>query len=726
MTLSSRNPKRGGPVAKAPVVIGEEHFINRELAWLAFNERVLEEAERKELPLLERAKFVAITAANLDEFFMVRVGALQLLRDQQRRVRDASGLTPTQQWDQITERVKAYLERTYQLLNDDLVPALRRAGIRRLDVTELTPGQRTHLESVFLESIYPVLSPVAFDLDQVEGVTLPTLQITLLCQVDTDSDVAGAAEEKRLVLLTLPGKLSRHILVPDVEDARHAYINLEDLVGLFLHHLFPDERVTAVARFRVSRNSDIAVDDESAFDLASEMEQVLDARLVSAAIRLEIEKGAPRGLITVLRKLCGSRAAQVYEVPGELDLRAYFGISELSGFDELKVETWQSYPCSDIEPEEDIFSAIRRGDILLHHPFENFEPVLNLVEAAATDADVVALKMILYRTAKNSRIISALIRAAEAGKHVTVLVELKARFDEARNLERAEELQRAGAQIVYGVRGLKTHAKICLVMRREKGRMMRYMHFGTGNYNESTAKLYTDISYLTCRADYGSDASAFFNTVTGRSRFVHFEKISMAPFGLRERLLNLIESESERARQGEEAEILMKMNSLEDRQMIAALYAASQAGVKVRLNVRGLCCLRPGMKGVSDNIRVTSIIDRYLEHARIYCFRQGGRRQIFISSADFMNRNLSKRVELLVPVEDARARKRLLALLETTFADTSRARVLLPDGSYKRVEPAGGSKPARSQEVFAKETGRRARAKTQAPDVLVPHVPKGT
>jgi polyphosphate kinase len=350
--------------------------------------------------------------------------------------------------------------------------------------------------------------------------------------------------------------------------------------------------------------------------------------------------------------------------------------------------------------------------------------VLNLVEAAATDADVVAIKMILYRTAKNSRIISALIRAAEAGKHVTVLVELKARFDEARNLERAEELQRAGAQIVYGVRGLKTHAKICLVMRREAGRMMRYMHFGTGNYNESTAKLYTDISYLTCRGDYGSDASAFFNTVTGRSRFVHFEKISMAPFGLRERLVSLIQSEAERARQGDEAEILMKMNSLEDREMIEALYAASTAGVKIRINVRGLCCLRPGIKGVSENIQVVSIIDRYLEHARIYCFRQGGRRQVFISSADFMNRNLSKRVELLVPVEDARARKRLFGILETTFNDTARARVLKSSGVYEPAVAQGGGKQVRSQEVFAKEAARRARAKGQAPDVLVPHVPK--
>lgn len=723
MTSSSRNPKRAA--ASAPAPLSGEPFFNRELSWLAFNERVLEEAERPALPLLERAKFVAITASNLDEFFMVRVGALQLLKESPRRPRDASGMTPAQQWERIEERVRTFLERQYRLLNEDLVPALREAGIRRLSPSELTPGQRTSLEEYFLEYVYPVLSPAAFDEDQAESVTIPALQITLLSEVETEAEEAGAPAQRRLVLTTLPAHLDRHVPVPETEGGRYSYVNLEDLVGLFWHHLFPSERVTATARFRVSRNSDIAVDDESAFDLASEMEQILDARQISPTIRLEIEHGAPRALIAVLRRLCGARSAQVFEVPGELDLRAYFALASLPGFERLQVEPWPTFQRGGIEPGEDIFTALQKGDMLLHHPFDSFEPVLNLVESAASDAGVVAIKMILYRTAKNSRIISALIRAAEAGKHVTVLVELKARFDEERNLERAGDLQRAGAQIIYGVRGLKTHAKICLVMRREPGRMARYAHFGTGNYNEATAKLYTDISYLTCRPDYGADASAFFNTVTGRSRFVHFEKISMAPFGLRERLVNLIHSEAERARQGEQAEILLKMNALEDPEMIEALYAASRAGVRIRANVRGICCLRPGVKGVSENIEVVSIIDRYLEHARIYCFRQGGRHQVFISSADFMNRNLSKRVELLVPVEDARAKKRLLGILDTTFTDSARARLLQSDGSYRATAPpAGAGKQPRSQELFAKEAGRHARTRAQAPDVLVPHVPK--
>lgn len=700
-------------------VIPEDHFLNRELSWLAFNERVLAEAARADLPVLERVKFLAISASNLDEFFMVRVGGLQLLREKGRRVKDHSGLTPTQQWDQIQHRVAAFVARQYEILNQSLVPLLREKGIRRLSAAELTPVQQTYLEEYFMEHIYPVLSPIALD-DNASGITVPALQIVLLCSVVSDE---GGKPVKRLVLFTLPSSLTRQVVLPDAEGGQYAYLNLEDLLSLFIHHYFPSEKVTATARFRFSRNSDIAADDESAFDLATEMEEILEARLQSPTIRIEIEEGAPRELTSAIRQMCGARGAQVYSIPGELDLRAYFQIAGISGFEELKVEPWDSFGSSQIEPGESIFNAIKRSDILLHHPYESFDPVLQLVEEAASDPNVIAIKQILYRTAKNSRIVAALIRAAEAGKHVTVLVELKARFDEARNLERAEDLQNAGAQIIYGVHGLKTHAKVCLVMRRESGNMMRYMHFGTGNYNEATAKLYTDVSYLTCRNDYGSDASAFFNTVTGRSRFVHFQKISMAPFGLRERLASLIRSETERALQGESAEIMLKMNALEDRQMIEALYEASQAGVKIRLNVRGICCLRPGVKGLSENISVISIIDRYLEHARIFYFRQGGHRAVFISSADFMSRNLSKRVELLVPVEDAPAKKRLIHILETHFADTARARVLKTDGTWLSVQ-APVKKAQRSQEIFAKETARRLKQRNQSPDVLVPHVPK--
>ena len=693
-------------------------YINRELSWLAFNERVLEEAARTSSPLLERLKFLAITASNLDEFFMVRVGGLQIMKERGQRSKDPSGLTPTQQLEIIRSQAREFIDRQYSLLNNELLPALKTHGIRRLVPSELTPAQRTFLESHFLEQIFPILSPVGVDLNEGKNLQLPALQIVIIAEVQSSSQ----DEELRLVLLTLPSNLTRHVVLPESEGTGYAYINLEDLVELFLHHYFPQEHISNTARFRISRNSDIAVDDESALDLATEMEHILEARNTSATIRLEIENGASRNLTKAIQQLCGAGTQHTYVVPGELDLRACFSIAALPGFDSLKVEPWPVSGTPDLEPNQSIFDAIRAGDIILNHPYESFEPVLQLIEEAAIDPNVVAIKQILYRTAKNSRIISALIKAAEAGKHVTVLVELKARFDEARNLERSEDLINAGAQIIYGVRGLKTHAKICLVMRRETGRLVRYCHFGTGNYNESTAKLYTDISYLTCRNEYGADASSFFNTVTGRSRFVHFQKISMAPFGLRERLLEMIQSETARAKQGDSAEIMLKMNSLEDPQMIEALYAASNAGVVIQLNIRGICCLRPGLKGQSENIRVISIIDRNLEHARVFWFRQGGRPVVFIASADFMNRNLSKRVELLTPIEDSAAKERLQSILETQFADNTRARELQPDGRYIQVSP-NGNKLLRSQEFFAKQAAKRNRGKSQAPDVLVPHRP---
>jgi polyphosphate kinase len=701
-----------------------DHFFNRELSWLSFNERVLEEAAKETLPVLERIKFLAITAANLDEFYMVRVGGLQFLKDANKRVRDLAGLTPTQQLSQIRERTLHFIDRQYSILNRQIRPLLNEKGIRRLVPDELTPGQRTHLHEYFNEQIFPVLSPIAVEPEE-ERIALPALQLLLLSEVRSRPKNTEV-ETIRYVVFTIPPSLPRQVTVSEVEGATYAYINLEDIVEMFIHQYFPQEQVHGTARFRLSRNSDITLDDESAQDLAAEMEQILVARKTSGTIRLEIEEQADvtPALIKVVQRLCDTQPSHTYIIPGELDLRSCFALASIAGFESLKVTPWPTAEVQETEASESIFDLVKEGDILLHHPYESFEPVMQLVEQAAKDPHVIAIKQILYRTAKNSRIISALLKAAQAGKHVTVLVELKARFDEARNLERAEELLNAGAQIIYGVRGLKTHAKICLVLRRESGRMMRYCHFGTGNYNEATAKIYTDISYLTRRPEYGSDATSFFHTVTGRSRFVHFQRISMAPFGLRERLVEMIQSETERANQGESAAIMLKMNSLEDSRMIEALYAASKAGVKIRLCVRGICCLRPGVKGLSENIRVISIIDRYLEHARIFWFRQGGNPVVFISSADFMNRNLSKRVELLTPVEDSEAKKRLEELLETQFSDNVQARELDKDGIYHLVPPAAKGKALRSQEYFSKQAARRHRPRVQSSDVLIPHVPK--
>lgn len=695
-----------------------EHYINRELSWLAFNERVLEEAERTSLPLLERVKFLAITATNLDEFFMVRVGGLQIMKERGQRAKDPAGYTPSQQLELIRERALQFVARQHDLLRKDLRPALEAANIRRVRPADLTPTQRAMVEQHFNDQILPVLSPLGVALDE-KPPLLPALHIGLLVGLREPD-----AEESRLVIIMLPASLPRYVIIPQAEGGSNLHMNLEDLVEMALPLLFPQEQPTGVARFRISRNSDIAVDDESALDLATEMEQALEARHTSATIRLEIEEGAPKDLIKALQQLCAAGSAQIYIIPGELDLRSYFSIADLPGHDALKIVPWPITLGPEFEPGKSIFEIIRAGDILLYHPYDSYEPVLQLVEEAAGDPDVIAIKQILYRTARNSRIISALIRAAEAGKHVTVLVELKARFDEQWNLERAENLLKAGAQILYGVRGLKTHAKTCLIVRRESGRLMRYMHFGTGNYNETTAKFYTDVSLLTRAEEYGADASSFFNTVTGRSRFTHFNKISMAPFGLRERLLGMIESETERAVRGDKAEMMLKMNALEDTQMIEALYAASKAGVKVQLNVRGICCLRPSVKGLSENIRVVSIIDRYLEHARIFWFRQGGEPAVFIASADFMTRNLSKRVELLVPIENAEARDSLEEILRTHFADNTHARLLKNDGSYVQLKPERNKSVMRSQEFFVREAAKRAKARVVSPDVLTPHKPK--
>lgn len=719
----------------------DHRFFNRELSWLAFNERVLGEADRPGLPLLERCKFLAITSANLDEFFMIRVGGLQVLADQGRTDSDDAGLTPSQQLQLIREKILELIDRQYSILDNQLRPLLSEHGIRRLQPEDLNATQTRHVEEYFVDQLLPLLSPIAIDPAQL-NLSIPAMQLGLLVKVRSPSSPVGPpgatgrsgrraksgrgskpTSLTRYVVVFLPENLSRHVTVPD-EASGYSYINLEDVVRHCLKWFFPGEKILSTGVFRISRNGDIGVDDDGVLDLADEMEGVLHARKQSATVRLEIGPGVTKELVNVMRRIAGAGARQTYQIPGELDLRSYFAIAGLPMFDTLKVTPWNPRPSQHLPAGTNIFDAIKRSDLLLHHPYESFDPVLQLIEEAAVDPDVVAIKQILYRTAKNSRIISALIKAAEDGKHVTVLVELKARFDEARNLERAEELQRAGAQIIYGVRGLKTHAKCLLVVRREHGAIRRYAHFGTGNYNEATARIYTDISYLTARPDYGADASAFFNTVTGLSQFTTFRRLAMAPYTMRQRLLDLIASESERASHGEQAEIILKMNSLQDREMIEALYHASAAGVRVRLNVRGICCLVPGEKGLSENIEVISVIDRYLEHARIFHFHQGGNPVVFIASADWMFRNLSRRVELMVPVEDPDCRSELVSILRQQFEDNTQAHRLLSDGRYEPLRPKGRQKAVRSQEVFNNLAKKRAKAREEEPAMLSPHLPR--
>jgi polyphosphate kinase len=677
-------------------------FINRELSWIEFNQRVLEEACRPEMPLLERFKFLAISGSNFDEFFQVRVGGLTMQRRSGSRKPDLAGLSPSQQITAIRKRVLKFTEDQYRLLNDELLPALREKKILLVPMRELNSHQATQAAGYFSEFAFPLLTPLSVEADGPPP-DLPSLEIIIACRLQEPGE-----DTQRVALVPIPANLPRFVPVSSGEG--DAFIYIEDLVRASVQDLFPGETVTAAAPFRITRNSDIAVQEEDAIDLAGEMEEVLVARRFSDTVRLQISSGTPRDLLRVIQEVTSSAPPQLYRVPGPLGLADFMQLAFLPGHDKLRDKEWTPQGSPLIDPGTSMFDLIRERDILLMHPYESFEPVMRLLEEAADDPQVLAIKQVLYRTARDSRIIKALIRAAENGKQVTVLIELKARFDEERNLERANVLQRAGVQIVYGVKRLKTHAKITLIARNENGRLKRYVHLGTGNYNESTAQLYTDISYLTARPEYGSDASLLFNAVTGRSKLIRLEKLFPAPTHMKRRLLELIDAEARRASHGEPARIMAKINSLQDPDIIKALYVASRAGVDIKLNIRGICCLKPGSRKAARNIQVVSIIDRYLEHARIFYFHSGGTPEVLISSADWMTRNLEKRVELLVPIEDKVSRRRPIRLLEACFRDNTNAFEILENGTHRRRAPAKSEKRFRLQEHLYRQAVKAAKA----------------
>lgn len=692
-------------------------YVNRELSWLEFNQRVLNEALRDDLPLLERIKFLAITAANLDEFFQVRVGGLMLMRRRGRKSPDPSGMPPAQQITAIRRRVQRMLADQASLLTDTLLPALEAKGIILLKVADLSPTQADQAATYFHSSVGPLLTPLAIDSED-EPPHIPGLQLTVACKLTDDEN-----NTTRYALIPIPDSLGRRVPIDTTEDTS-AFVLIEDLVAAHSGDLFPGETVEATGCFRLTRNGDITVQEDDGGDLAGDMEDVLAARKLADTVRLELPIPLSRDLSRLIEKVCRASTTEIYRIAAPLGFSGFMDLAFIPGYDSLRDADWPAQSSPDIQPTETVFEAISRRDLLLHHPYESFEPIMRMLDEAATDPDVLSIKQVLYRTAKNSRIIDALIKAAENGKNVTVLVELKARFDEARNLVRAEELQRAGVQIVYGVKGLKTHAKICMIVRREAGHLRRYVHLGTGNYNESTARLYTDISLLTCRPEYGADASLFFNAVTGRSKLLRFQRLVPAPNAMKPRLLSLIAEEAERARQGEPARIVAKFNSLQDPDIIAALYDASAAGVKIRLNVRGICCLKTGNSKRAKNIQVVSIIDRYLEHSRIFHFHQGGDPVIYISSADWMGRNLERRVELMIPIEDSRLRNRLIKILDTFFKDNTQSSEIKPDGTSEKIEPKTGEKKFRAQEYFFRQARRTAKARDHERAMrFEPHLP---
>jgi len=700
--------------------LGPHAFINRELSWLEFNRRVLEEARDPSVPLLERLKFLAITGSNLDEFFMVRVGGLQLMRAEGRSQRDASGLTPTQQMERISRYARRMVADQYTCLITELEPALHEARIRRVHMDDLDAEQAAHVDRLFEELFFPVLTPRAIDPDKpfphLAALTIH-LAVRLAHQPDQES-------ETRMAVIPMPGNLARFVTVP-IEDG-YEYVLLEDVIQAYAERLFPGEIIEELCVFRITRNADMRVREDEAPDLMAGMEDILEERLTSPCVRLEIGPGASNAMIEYLERAFNVEASHVMLAPGPLDLKAYMSIATMAGFDEYKCEPWPPQLRPDLAAPESMFDILSSRNVLLYHPYDSFEPVMRLLDEAADDPGVLAIKQILYRTSSQSPIVAALARAAQKGKHVTALVELKARFDEARNIEWAKALETAGVQVVYGVRGFKTHAKVCLIIRREASGIRRYLHFGTGNYNESTARLYTDISYMMCDEDYGADAATFFNTITGYAQAVQYRKIEAAPLGLRARLLEGIENEIERCNQGQKAHIMAKVNSLVDPTLIKALYRASQAGVRVDLNVRGICCLRPGVPGLSEHIRVVSIVDRFLEHPRIVYFKHGDDPLYFISSADWMSRNLDKRIELLVPVEDPAAQQRLREILETCFKDNVKSWELTSDGHYERSAQRGKQKRVRSQEVFYERARQTVKEMEQHQRTLFkPHLPSG-
>jgi polyphosphate kinase len=695
-----------------------KHYINRELSWLEFNQRVLNQAQYAKVPVLERLKFLAITASNMDEFFMVRVGGLQLQEAQQIQAPDPSGATVTEQLRAIYDRVDKIIRDQYDCFLTSIEPILNSEGITRVVSSEANPLCKESLQRYFEQEIYPVVSPM--DLD-------PDAPFPLLSNLGFYLCVRMASGEQdsphRFAFIPIGKSLPRLIKIPGQRGA-YTYALIEDVISFFVERYYPGKRVEECIAFRVTRNADVSVREDSASDLILGMEEVLSSRRSADFVRLEIDSKVSEPTLKYLIEKMMLSPRDIFKIPGPLDLSALMSITEIEGFPNLRDTVWPPQKSPQIDSTKSMFENIASQDLLLCHPYESFEPVVRLIEEAANDPDVLAIKQTLYRTSRKSPIVASLKKAAELGKYVTVVVELKARFDEARNMVWARELERSGVQVVYGVRGLKTHAKICIVVRREIDGIVRYVHFGTGNYNESTARMYSDISYLTCDESLGKDASAFFNAITGYSQPQTYEKLESAPLGLRKKLISLIEEETQRRLQGQKAFIYAKLNALVDPEIIQALYRASQAGVTIKLNVRGICCLKPGVHGLSENITAVSIVDRFLEHARILHFSHGGQDAVYISSADWMPRSLDRRIELLTPVEDTASKRKLIEILATYFQDNQNSWKLLSDGSYQRLEPNPGQGKLRAQKLLYQSAVDSVKAAEHATrSKFEPHLP---
>ena len=674
-----------------------KYYENRELSWIKFDERVLSEARDKNIPLLERLKFISITSSNLDEFFMVRVASLKDMVHANYKKRDIAGMTATEQLTAINEATRELVNTQYSTYMRSLIPLLNKEGIYLLDAHEdLTEEQGKFVDRYFEESVYPVLTPMAVDASRpFPLIRNKTLNIAAL--------LTGKQSEGETVFATVqvPSVLPRLVQIP-TEDGSTCFILLEQIIERNISVLFSNYNVLCAYPYRVMRNADLTIDEDEASDLLKEIQNKLKMRQWGEVIRLEIEDMADKKLLKFLKTELKVADEDIFRIAGPIDLTFLMKVYGIEGYDHLRYKPYTPQRVPEIAPEDNIFDAIRRGDIFLHHPYETFDPVVDFIRQASKDPDVLAIKQTLYRVSGNSPIISSLAQAAENGKQVTVLVELKARFDEEHNIVWAKKLEQAGCHVIYGLVGLKTHSKIALVVRREEDGIRRYVHLGTGNYNDSTAKLYTDCGIFTCKESIGEDATAVFNMLSGYSEPLSWNELILAPYWLRDKFIKLIDREKKHAKNGGEARIIAKMNSLCDPGIIEALYEASAAGVKIDLIVRGVCCLRVRIPGVSDNITVRSIVGNFLEHSRIFYFWNDGDTEIYMGSADWMPRNLDRRVEIIFPVLETSLKEKALHILEVELADNMKARVLGADGKYEKLDRRG-KVAVNSQEQFCEE-----------------------
>ncbi len=673
-----------------------ENYYNRELSWLKFNYRILNEAKDKTIPLFERIKFLSITASNLDEFFMIRIASLFDLVGAGVKKKDIAGLTPKEQLALIIPETKEMMSSQYVTLNRSLLPALESNGLTLVKSYEdLTEKQSKFVDKYFEKDVYPVLTPMAVDSSRpFPLISNKTLNIGALIR-DKKKDVIDIAT------VQVPSVLPRVIELPTEGEGR-AIILLEEIIEKNLGKLFLNYEIVCAHPYRIMRNADLTIDEDDAADLLKEIEKQIKKRAWGEVIKLEVESDMDKRLLKELKKQLQVSGDVVYHINGPLDLTFLMKVNGLEGFDHLKNKKYIPQPVKALNQEENIFDQIKRKDILLHHPYDEFTPVVDFIKQAAVDPNVLAIKQTLYRVSGNSPIVAALAKAAENGKQVTVLVELKARFDEENNIIWAKKLEKAGCHVIYGLVGLKTHSKIALVVRREEEGIKRYVHLGTGNYNDITAKLYTDMGMLTASDAIGEDATAVFNMLSGYSEPPTWNKLIVAPIWMKNKFVSLIARETENARQGKEARIVAKMNSLCDPVIIKALYEASNAGVKIELIIRGICCLKTGIKDLSENITVRSIVGNFLEHSRIFYFYNGGFEEVYMGSADWMPRNLDKRVEITFPVEDEDLKNKVMEILQVQLADTLKAHIMQPDGSYEKQNLRGRDK-LEAQQYFCKQ-----------------------